>query len=32
VYCAENLKKHIKNNFDILIEVNHTQLTQKGIE
>jgi RNase adaptor protein for sRNA GlmZ degradation len=26
VYCAENLAKHLKEKFDILIEVNHTQL------
>ena len=29
VYCAENLAKHLKENFDVIIEVNHTQLSQK---
>ena len=29
VYCAENLAKHLKENFDVVIEVNHTQLSQK---
>jgi aminoglycoside/choline kinase family phosphotransferase len=32
VFCAENLAKHLKEKFDILIEVNHTQLVQKGIK
>jgi len=32
VFCAENLAKHLKEKFDILIEVNHTLLVQKGIK
>ena len=32
VYCAEKLAKHLKENFDILIEINHTQLNQEGIK
>ncbi|MCW8817247.1 MAG: phosphotransferase enzyme family protein, partial [Ignavibacteriaceae bacterium] len=32
VFCVENLAKHLKEKFDILIEVNHTQLIQKGIK
>jgi aminoglycoside/choline kinase family phosphotransferase len=32
VFCTENLANHLKEKFDILIEVNHTQLTQKGIK
>lgn len=31
VYCAENIAKHLKNNFDVLVEVNHTQLNKKEI-
>jgi len=30
VFCAENLAKHLKEKFDVLIEVNHTQLIQKS--
>ena len=29
VFCAEKLAVHIKENFDVLIEVNHTQLSKK---
>jgi hypothetical protein len=32
VFCTEDLAKHLKEKFDILIEVNHTQLVQKGIK
>jgi len=28
VYCAEKLAKHIKENFDVSITVNHTQLNK----
>jgi aminoglycoside/choline kinase family phosphotransferase len=31
VYCAENLAKHFKNNFDVFVEVNHIQLNKKDI-
>jgi RNase adaptor protein for sRNA GlmZ degradation len=31
VYCAENLAKHLRENFDVLVEVNHTQLKKTGI-
>jgi len=30
VYCAENLAKHLKENFNIAVEVNHTQLNKKA--
>ena len=30
VYCAENLAKHLKENFDVLLELNHTQLSKRG--
>jgi aminoglycoside/choline kinase family phosphotransferase len=30
VYCAENLAKHLKENFDINIQLNHTQLSHSG--
>jgi aminoglycoside/choline kinase family phosphotransferase len=29
VFCAEKLAVHIKENFDVLVEVNHTQLSKK---
>jgi len=29
VYCAENLVKHLRDNFDVLVDVNHTQLNKK---
>jgi len=29
VYCTENLARHLKEKFDIMIEVNHTQLNKK---
>jgi aminoglycoside/choline kinase family phosphotransferase len=29
VYCAENLARHLKENFNIVVEVNHTQLSKK---
>lgn len=29
VYCAENLAKHLKENFNVAVEVNHTQLNKK---
>jgi len=29
VFCAEKLAVHIKENFDVLVEVNHTQLNKK---
>lgn len=29
VYCAENLAKHLKENFNVVVEVNHTQLNKK---
>jgi len=30
VYCAENLAKHLKENFNIAVGVNHTQLNKKA--
>jgi RNase adaptor protein for sRNA GlmZ degradation len=30
VYCAENLAKHLKENFNVAVEVNHTQLNKKA--
>jgi aminoglycoside/choline kinase family phosphotransferase len=30
VYCAENLAKHLKENFSVAVEVNHTQLNKKA--
>lgn len=30
VYCAENLAGHVRDNFDVSVFVNHTQLAQKG--
>ena len=30
VYCAETLAKHLKNNFNVLIEINHTNLNRRG--
>jgi aminoglycoside/choline kinase family phosphotransferase len=30
VYCAENLDKHLKENFNVAIEVNHIQLNKKA--
>ena len=32
VYCAENLAKHIKNNFDVSVRVSHLQLSKKDIQ
>ncbi len=32
VYCAENLAKHLKENFDVSVIVNHTQLSKKDIK
>ncbi|MGB5286930.1 MAG: RNase adapter RapZ, partial [Ignavibacteriaceae bacterium] len=32
VYCAESLAKHLKDNFDVQVEVNHTQLDKAGIK
>ena len=29
VYCAEKLAVQIKENFDVSVEVNHTQLNKK---
>ena len=29
VYCVENLAKHLKENFNVLVEVNHIQLAKK---
>ncbi|HSW54387.1 MAG TPA: RNase adapter RapZ [Ignavibacteriaceae bacterium] len=29
VYCAENLAKHLRDNFDVSVFVNHTQLAKK---
>lgn len=29
VYCAENLAKHLEKIFDVMVEVNHTQLNKK---
>jgi len=29
VYCAENLVKHLRDNFDVLVDVNHKQLNKK---
>jgi len=29
VYCAENLAKHLRDNFDVSVFVNHTQLAIK---
>lgn len=26
VYCAENLAEHLRNNFDIEVEINHTRM------
>jgi aminoglycoside/choline kinase family phosphotransferase len=30
VYCAENLAKHLKETFNVAVEVNHTQLNKKA--
>jgi aminoglycoside/choline kinase family phosphotransferase len=30
VYCAENLAKHINDNFNVIVSLNHTQINQKG--
>jgi aminoglycoside/choline kinase family phosphotransferase len=30
VYCAEDLAKHLKEYFNIVVEVNHTQLNKKA--
>jgi aminoglycoside/choline kinase family phosphotransferase len=30
VYCAENLAKHLKENFNVAIKVNHIQLNKKA--
>jgi len=30
VYCTENLASHIKEKFDVLVDVNHTQLNKKA--
>jgi len=30
VYCSENLAKHLKENFNVAVEVNHTQLNKKA--
>jgi aminoglycoside/choline kinase family phosphotransferase len=30
VYCAENLAQHLKINFDVLVEINHTNLNRRG--
>lgn len=30
VYCAENLAKHLKENFNVAVELNHTQLNKKA--
>jgi aminoglycoside/choline kinase family phosphotransferase len=32
VYCAENLAKHVKNNFDVSVVINHTQLSKRKIQ
>lgn len=32
VFCAESLANHLKNNFDIIVEVNHTQLNKKDMQ
>jgi len=29
VYCTENLAKHLRDNFDVQVDVNHTQLNKK---
>jgi RNase adaptor protein for sRNA GlmZ degradation len=29
VFCAEKLATHLKQNFDLVIELNHTQLKGK---
>jgi aminoglycoside/choline kinase family phosphotransferase len=31
VYCVENLAKHLKDNFDVSVVVNHTQLGKRDI-
>ncbi len=31
VYCAENLASHVKENFDVDVSLNHTQISKKGI-
>jgi len=31
VYCAEKLANHLKKNYDVLVKVNHSQLSNKGI-
>jgi aminoglycoside/choline kinase family phosphotransferase len=30
VYCAENLAEHLKENFNVTVEINHTQLNKKA--
>ena len=30
VYCAESLAKHLRENFEVLVMVDHTQLVQGG--
>jgi len=32
VYCTENLAKHLKENFDVSVMVNHTQLSKQDIK
>jgi len=29
IYCSEKLAKHLKENFNVAVEVNHTQLAKK---
>jgi aminoglycoside/choline kinase family phosphotransferase len=29
VYCAENLARHLKKNFNVSVDLNHTQLNKK---
>ncbi len=31
VYCAENLAKHIKDKFDVLVSVNHTNISKEDL-
>ena len=30
VYCSENLARHLKENFNVVVEVNHTKLNKKA--
>ena len=32
VYCAENLARHLSQKFDIVIELNHSELLKKGFK